>query len=73
VPEFEKEDTNVLCLLDVYESNETHDGVSQKWILKVDSKKNDLWLYFSTKTHKISCIGAIPSSIEEAKRFLSKN
>lgn len=72
VPALKKVDTNVLCIMDIYESEETHDGISQKWMIKVDSENNDLWTVFSTNIHKISCIGAIPGSVEEAKRLMLK-
>ncbi|MGD1839748.1 MAG: hypothetical protein ACFB0B_02470 [Thermonemataceae bacterium] len=69
-PELRDDDINILCIEDVYESNETEDGISQHWILKTDSKKNNLWHSFSNGVVKISCLGAILGAVEEAKRLL---
>lgn len=73
LPEFKNGETNVLCILDVYESNDTLDGISQKWIMKTDSEESELWRTFSNGIFKISCLGAIPGAIEEAKHLLTKN
>jgi hypothetical protein len=59
-------ETNVLCIEDVYESEETEDGISQLWLLKTDSKESDIWKTFSQAIHKIACIGAIPGAVEAA-------
>jgi hypothetical protein len=66
IPQLQPDDTNVLCVMDVYESEETDDTVSQLWMLKVESTSHDLWEYFRSETPVINCIGAIPGAKEAA-------
>ena len=59
-------ETNILCIEDVYESEDTEDGISQLWMLKTDSKESEIWKKFSNAIHKIVCVGAIPGAVEAA-------
>jgi hypothetical protein len=52
-------ETNVLCILDVYESDETPDKIAQLWSIKVDSKNSKLWVDFCENVQKIRAIGGI--------------
>ncbi len=72
INEYNKNDTDVICLLDVYNCIESHDGISQKWMLDVQSENSSLWIQFSNGVYKISCVGAIPDTIEEAKKMLQE-
>lgn len=72
LPTLKTGEVNILCVLDVYESDETQDGISQQWMLKVDSIESDLWKTFSEGVFKIICLGAIPGAIEKAKDLLPK-
>jgi hypothetical protein len=72
LPELKNGETNVLCILDVYQSDETEDGISQRWILQTDTKESELWKSFLNGISKISCLGAIPGAVEEAKFLLTK-
>ncbi len=58
---------DIICIEDVYESSETQDGISQKWTIITESEFSEIWSFFSEKTHKIACIGAIPGAVELAK------
>ncbi|MFT5822199.1 MAG: hypothetical protein ACI8ZM_003455 [Crocinitomix sp.] len=69
IPELNELDVNVLCIIDVYKSEATTDGISQHWQLFIDSVESDLWQLFSQSVHKISCLGALPGAMEEAKRI----
>jgi hypothetical protein len=57
-------DEEVLCLLDVYESSETEDGISQAWMLQVSSEEAALWMVFKESIQKIECLGGIPGAME---------
>ena len=59
-------ETNILCLLEVYESEETEDRISQSWMLRTDSAESDIWQNFSTAIYRVACIGAIPGAVEAA-------
>ena len=67
ISELKEADTNVIVVLDAYESDETHDGVSQKWMIRAKNENSELWKSFLAGIHKLSCIGGIPGAIEEAK------
>ncbi len=69
LPTLTEQDVNVLCILDVYENEETADGVSQLWKLLIDSAESELWYLFTGSVHKISCVGAIPGAVEEAQQM----
>jgi hypothetical protein len=77
IQELKQNDINVLGIMDIYESDETADGISQLWQLFVDSPQSELWHLFTSSVHKIACLGGIPGSLEAAKslveddRFLS--
>ncbi len=60
------EETNILCILDIYKSDENEDGLSQVWLLKVDSEHIQLWKNFSENIDKMVCIGGIPGAEKEA-------
>jgi hypothetical protein len=66
IPQLQANDTNVLCVMDTYESDATEDNISQLWMLKVESTDHPLWLNFCSDTRVISCIGAIPGAPEAA-------
>jgi len=66
-----EQETDVLCIEDVYESTETKDGISQQWSIITESEFSKIWLHFSDKTYKIACIGAIPGAVELAKSLIS--
>lgn len=66
-PELTDNDVNVLALMDVFESQETADGVSQLWRFVVDSKESHLWMQFCAAVNKISLQGGIPGAVEEAE------
>ncbi len=70
LPVLSEQDVNVLCIMDIYESQETTDGISQLWKLLVNSAENELWCLFTESVHKISCLGAIPGAVEEAKKIV---
>jgi len=67
IPTLNEEDKDVLCLLDAYESEETDDGISQAWLLKVSASESAVWQRFLKGVHKITCIGGIPGAMEAAK------
>jgi len=71
LPQLSEDDTNVLAVLYVYESDETDDGVSQKWMIKAESENSEIWQTFLSGIHKVSCLGGIPGAAEEAKKLLS--
>lgn len=58
------DDEEVLCLLDVYESEETEDGISQSWMLQVPNEETALWQVFRESIGKIECLGGIPGARE---------
>lgn len=70
IPEYKPDDVNVLCVMDVYESSETADGVSQLWMLKVENTQSELWRLFISETRTISCIGSIPGAAEAAASLI---
>lgn len=65
------EETNILCITDVYETSETPDGISQIWTLKVDSINNKVWTLFCENIHTITCVGEIPGASGISKQFIS--
>lgn len=67
----EDNDTNVLCILDTYECEETTDGLSQKWLLKVESEESEIWQSFLNGVHRLSAIGGIPGAAEAANELLT--
>ncbi len=67
LPQLSEDDTNILAVLYIYESDETHDGVSQKWMIKAESENSEIWQTFLTGIHKVSCLGGIPGAVEEAR------
>lgn len=71
IPQLKPEDTNVFCVMDAYESDETADRVSQLCMLKVESTAHPLWEYFCGETPVIKCIGAVPGAPEAAHAMLS--
>jgi|GEM_PF-6263423 hypothetical protein len=62
-------DTNVLCLLDVYESDETSDNISQLWLLKVSNTESKLWIDFTNNIIKMSCPGGLDGATELATKI----
>ncbi|NOQ73977.1 MAG: hypothetical protein GQ574_18370 [Crocinitomix sp.] len=69
LPELKETDVNVLSIMDIYKSDATEDGISQRWQLFIDTTESDLWQLFSQSIHKIVCLGAIPGAVEEAERI----
>ncbi len=62
-----EDEIDFISIDDVYESSETQDGISQKWSIITQSEFSEIWSFFTKKTHKIACIGAIPGAVALAK------
>jgi len=68
-PQLLEGETNVIAVLDIYESDETNDGISQKWMLRAENENSELWNKFLAGVYKISCLGAIPGAVEAARKL----
>ena len=63
------DETNILCVLDAYQSEENADGIGQLWFIKVETEKSQLWLDFCENVMSINAVGSIPEAEELVKNL----